>query len=132
MKSEFQFTTPALLNIEFHINDNFNEEVSVTFEVKTSTEVKRSSDSNEAMVFLGVEIGEKSEKYPFYVRAKEYAKFKWKADVYTEDQVVRLLKQNAPALLLSYLRPVISSVTGASVFHAYDIPFMNFASNTER
>ena len=132
MISEFQFTTPSLLNIVFLMNDSFNEKDSVTFEVKTSTEIKRGMNLNEATVLLEVEIGEKSESYPFYVRAKEYARFRWEEKAYTEEEISRLLKQNAPALLLSYLRPIISNVTGASVFDAYDIPFMNFASGIEK
>ena len=38
----------------------------------------------------------------------------------------KLLNQNAPSLLLSYLRPVIAQVTMASPYGAYNIPFIDF------
>ena len=38
----------------------------------------------------------------------------------------RLLNQNAPSLLLSYLRPIVAQVTSASKNGTYKIPFVNF------
>lgn len=38
----------------------------------------------------------------------------------------RLLNQNAPSLLSSYLRPIVAQVTSASKYGTYNIPFVNF------
>lgn len=86
-------------------------------------------NAEEALVVLCVTIGEKTEEVPFYVYAEESANFRWKREAYDEDAIGRLLKQNAPALLLSYLRPIIANITVASPYSAYDIPFMNFREN---
>lgn len=68
-------------------------------------------------------IGEISEKNPFFINISEAAGFKWEDD--TED-VDKLLSQNAPALLLSYMRPTISMITAASKYPAYNLPYINF------
>lgn len=71
-------------------------------------------------------IGKEDASVPFYIYAEEGAAFRWNAEKIDEQHREKLLKQNAPALLLSYLRPTISVITAASPFNAYDIPFMNF------
>lgn len=38
---------------------------------------------------------------------------------------------NAPALLYSYIRPVIAEMTGNSMFPRYNLPFMNFTNDEE-
>ena len=42
--------------------------------------------------------------------------------------VDKLLNQNAPSLLLSYIRPIVVQITAASPFPTYNIPFMNFTN----
>ena len=43
-----------------------------------------------------------------------------------EEQQEKLLTQNAPALLLSYMRPLVASATAASPYPAYHLPFIDF------
>lgn len=45
---------------------------------------------------------------------------------YPNNMIDRLLNQNAPSLLLSYLRPIVAQVTSASKYGTYNIPFVNF------
>lgn len=128
MKSIFQFSNPALLRLDFKINNNFcsNDGEEIKLKLAVETRINREENAEEALVVLCVTIGEKTEKVPFYVYAEESANFKWRREAYDEEAVDRLLKQNAPALLLSYLRPIIANITVASPYSAYDIPFMNF------
>ena len=44
--------------------------------------------------------------------------------------VDQLLRQNAPALLLSYLRPTVAQITSSSEFETFDIPFVNFSGQS--
>lgn len=127
--SPFQFTDPVLTKMSFFVNEDFvaekkdNIEVNVGIEVNTG-EIK----DNEAPVELKIVIGEKGEKSPFYIVAVEGASFKWLAkDFKTETEIDRLLNINAPALLLSYLRPIIAMITSASTYPTYNIPFINFS-----
>lgn len=128
MESIFQFSNPALLKLDFKINNSFcsndGEEIKLT--LKVETRINREKNAEEALVVLCVNIGETTASSPFYVYAEESANFKWQRGAYDEEAINRLLKQNAPALLLSYLRPIIANITGASPYSAYNIPFMNF------
>lgn len=82
------------------------------------------------MVFLTLTLGEDNGNAPFYICATEAARFRWEKDMdeFSDD----LLNSNAPALLLSYLRPVVAQITAASPFGAYNLPFMDFTKGTNR
>lgn len=128
MESIFQFSNPSLLKLDFKINDDFDSGIGeeIKLRLKVETRVNREKDAEQAFVVLCVTVGEKTDKHPFYVYAEEAAEFKWKKGAYDEEAVRRLLGQNAPALLLSYLRPIIANITRSSQYSAYDIPFINF------
>lgn len=127
MESSFQFTRPYLANLEFALNSDFDSEKNkeVKIGLNISVNVSKSESTDEAVVSLLCEVGEKTTSCPFWVKAEESAKFKWSAEI-GSDMADKLLNQNAPALLLSYLRTIISQITSASLFGAYDIPFINF------
>lgn len=128
MESVFQFSNPELVKLDFEINDNFESSGSeqVKIKIKVETQVNREENSDDAFVRLCVTVGAKINKSPFYVHAEEASRFRWEKGSYNEKEINTLLKQNAPALLLSYLRPIIAGITGSSRYGAYDIPFMNF------
>lgn len=130
MESAFQFKNPALTHLEFEVNEEFDNRKNgeVQIRINMSVQISRNSNSNEALVGLEFEIGEKSDDCPFYIKAVEAADFKWE-DELEEEMVKQLLNQNAPSLLLSYLRPIVVQITSASPYDAYNIPFINFASN---
>ena len=45
----------------------------------------------------------------------------------SEDSLSNIyLNQNAPAVLLGYLRPIVAMITAASPFSAYNLPLINF------
>ena len=128
--SAFQFTNPVLKEFEFIPNPGFdisrNKEVNMQNNI--SFQVTKMNDSNEAEVCLTVEIGEKSELIPFWIKASEFARFKWEDGI--DSRIVdSLLNENAPALLLSFLRPIISQITAFSPFGIYNIPFINFTKS---
>lgn len=124
--SGFQFTSPVLDKLNFVINEEFDlkKDKEIKFEIKSNVNVKRVKDSNEALVELNVIVGEK-EVTPFLIDATQKAMFRWD-DEQDKNMVDILLSQNAPALLMSYLRPIIANVTAASQYPAYNLPFMNF------
>lgn len=124
--SEFQFSNPYLSELNFKINENFIylKEKSVEFQIKSNVNVNKHDDEeNSAMVELHMEIGSDNEECPFCISITEVAFFKWNSNVRDTD---KLLSQNAPALLLSYVRPIVSNITAASKYPAYNLPYMNF------
>ena len=96
-------------------------------DVMTEISIKDGLEKDSSMVLLKLEIGSKGSSSPFYILAEEVAIFNWDADAIDESQRDKLLKQNAPALLLSYLRPTIAMITSASPYASYNVPFMNFS-----
>lgn len=124
--SLFQFINPALSKMEFLINDGFDKnKTEVQMRMNISVNVSKDKDKNKAQVSLICEIGEKNAEAPFWINAEEKADFKWN-DGITEDLEEKLLHQNAPSLLLSYLRPIVAQLTAATRYGAYNIPFVNF------
>lgn len=129
MESSFQFTNPVLRYLEFGMNNSFDnkQKQQVKLGLNFRINIDRKDESNLAEVELEVRIGEKSGEAPFFVIAKESADFKWEKE-YDQEFIDKLLQLNAPALLLSYLRPIIAQVTASSFYNAYNIPFINFTN----
>ena len=129
MDSLFQFTNPILTDLEIHLNEGFNGENNEKVGIRTnmSVHILKKENMKEATVSLTVEIGERVDNVPFYIKTKEKADFKWDESL-DDDMIERLLNQNAPSLLLSYLRPIVAQVTNASKYGVYNIPFVNFTN----
>lgn len=128
MVSSFQFSNPSLLKLSFILNDGFEKEddSKINIPLDQHVEIQPGPEENSAFVVLSLLIGKKDDSTPFFIESKEAALFRWDPQKVDKEHSKKLLKQNAPALLLAYLRPTISVITSASPFAAYDIPFMNF------
>lgn len=128
MVSSFQFSNPSLLNFSYKINDGFSkeEEENINLDIHSEISIGPGPDENSSVVILKITIGSDDNSAPFYIYAEEGAAFRWEAEKINDSQSEKLLRQNAPALLLSYLRPTIAMITAASPFPSYNIPFMNF------
>lgn len=130
-ESTFKFTNPLLKYLEFCLNDDFvvkPDKETVQLQARLDKSIQRDKNLNEATVDLSFEFGKKDATSPFYIRAVETESFKWADDV-NEETLNRFLNQNAPTLLLSYLRPVVVQITASSKYGAYSIPFMNFTQS---
>lgn len=127
MESGFQFKNPSLTKLEFIVNNDFSSEgkKSVQIQINMSVDITRDQNLNEATVALKVEIGDKGDVGPYYINVVEEARFRW-GEEFSDEQVEKLLNQNAPSLLLSYVRPIVAQTTASSLYGAYNIPFMNF------
>lgn len=129
-KSQFQFSNPRLKSIQFITHDEFTKQGKLNMSIKITAEQKRAENAdgsltNSALVAVTVSIGEKDNSAPFYIEAVEEADFKWNECELEEQQIEALLSQNAVALLISYLRPIISSLTAASPYPVYNLPYIN-------
>lgn len=126
-KSKFQFTDPELEKLEFDINAEYDADKFDGIVMESHTQVKR-DDSNEAYVALTLRIGSNEENQPFTILVKMSANFSWEENL--EEKLVKsLLKSNAPAALLSYIRPIVSMMTVSSKYPALNIPFIDFTQN---
>ena len=122
--SKFQFTNPLLLNLSMEINRRFAPNDTAVLETKFHVRIDRHPDKREAIVELTVEIGGKEPSMPYFISLTEGAKFRWEEEA--DSKIDILLNQNAPALLLGYMRPIVAALTVASPYEAYNIPFIDF------
>lgn len=130
--SKFQFSNPNLLDVVFHVNEEFNEK-NYKMEINTSVDVERETEKNEAFVTVTLSLGNKKNA-PFFISITEQALFKWgKPDDPIVDEanesLKKLLKQNAPALLIGYIRPMIAFITSNSPYPSYHLPFVDFTED---
>ena len=128
MVSSFQFSNPTLIGLTYKINNGFTkkEGSNINLEIHNEVSINQGPEENSSIVVLKLTIGSDDNSSPFYICAEEGAAFRWEAEKIDENLRDKLLKQNAPALLLSYLRPTIAMITAASPFQSYNIPFVDF------
>lgn len=115
-------------SVVFVINENFNREEYDGMEITGETKIAKIKEKNQAIVKFSLEIGEKGNSMPFYLNLTMKAEFKWVSDMKAE-MVNRLLKANAPSLLLAYMRPIVANITGSSEYPMFNIPYMDMSEN---
>lgn len=126
-KSKFQFQNPKISSFSINENKDFDKDKFDGFSISTNLNIQIIEDDKEAEVSLAIKIGDKIAQYPFYMCVKTYSLFKNDgADNFNE-----LLKINAPALLLSNVRPIIALMTSQLGFKPFYIPFMNFIDSDD-
>ena len=132
MTSKFKFTNPKLVRLNFQINNDYteNEDFKSEIDISISHDINKTSE-NESIVELNIEIGELSNQFPFFINLVIGAKFKLDAVIEGTD-FDKLLEVNAPALLLSYARPIISSVTNQAGMEPLNLPFINFINQLQK
>lgn len=124
-ESKFQFRDPYLEELYFVEHEEFDiGEVNIEMKNSTNTQVTRSVNDNSAKVELTLEINIDNKEAPFELRIKFSSYFRW--EDLDEKAVEDLLKYNAPALLLGYMRPIVAGITSSSRFPTYNLPFINF------
>lgn len=124
-ESNFQFSNPSIIYMRFIENNDFDNEQGREIELETKIQVKNNkTNDNEAIVNVVIIIGKESSSTPFLVETEVSAHFRWDESI-NENKVEMFLNQNAPALLISYARPIISIITNSSHYPAYNLPFIN-------
>lgn len=125
-KSVFQFKMPHLCKLNFEVNQNFvKSQDTVQMRNNFHININRSKKENKAQVVLRYCVNKASDNVPFVLEADIASSFFWEEDL-DEKKIDSFLKCNAPALLLSYLRPIVSSVVFNAGLPPFYIPFMNF------
>ena len=131
-QSHFKFKEPFVSKINYEINEKCSREEDLDVPISFSVNISRDKEENLSVVELEIVLGkdEFEEAIPFYIDMTIGAMFAWD-NVYDEKTIQSLLQVNAPALLLGYARPLISTITTMSPFPTYNIPFVNFTESEE-
>lgn len=124
-ESFFQLKEQNITNVEF-IKNNLCNEHNLKLEFKHNIKVTNINE-REAVVSLEFSVFNKkfTEKIPFYINIKIEGIFIWK-EINDEDLLNSLLYENAPAVLLSFIRSMISQITAYSGYPTLIIPLLNF------
>lgn len=127
-QSNFQFSDPNLIHLNFHINDDFDSNDFESIKIDGSTRVLKSKENNVAIVEFTLKIGEEDRNSPFYIEAVMKADFKW--DEKLDAKIVEnMLSINAPSLIVGYMRPIIANITNMSQYPIFNLPFLNMQGN---
>lgn len=126
--SKFQFSNPNLIKLVFEINPNFDEELFESLKLESQTKIIKTQGQNTANVEMCLDIGGMKKEYPFAIKIIMASDFKWK-DELEEALVDKLLKANAPSLILSYMRPIVSNITNNSKYSVFNLPFLDMQNN---
>lgn len=122
--SKFQFVNPYLVELHFTSRSDFQNGDNIEMQNVFHIQIKRDPEENLANVELELETNVEKENVPFELRIKVASDFRW--EELEENAVETMLNQNAPALLLGYMRPIVANITNASGTIVYNLPFMNF------
>ena len=124
-KSYFQFEDPRIVRLEFHINEEFDREKFEGFEIENEVSNAVIEEGKEALVKLGIRIGNEEETVPFSIEIEMVGKFRME-EVVSEEIFRTCLDVNAPSLLMSYARPIVTLGAAQGGFPAFNLPFVNF------
>ncbi len=125
-RSGFQMKTPILKSVSMKVNDDFiPSESDIELALSDEKFIDKISETN-AIVTYSIKVfnEEFTEKIPFYMEVSYSAEFLWSE--INGDDLDALLNQNAPAILLGYIRPIILELSTNSGFPPLHLPLMNF------
>ena len=124
-KSNFKFSNPKLVKLDFEIKNGDNANISNDIlNVSLNNNIDKKS-TNEAVVELEIKIGEDSSEFPFFINLIIGAHFKLDGEI-QGISFDKLLEINAHTVLLSYARPIISLITTQAGMKPLNLPFLNF------
>lgn len=124
-QSDFQFQYPCLDKMNFTVNHEFNsDKTEIEMANSFNIEVKKDASAKTANVALILKVNENKVDTPFQMEAVISSDFRWSIE--DEKKIDRMLETNAPALLLSYLRPIVANLTALAKMPPYHLPFFDF------
>ena len=124
-QSNFQFTDPHIERIDFRISNvkTTSHDMPISIEVKSKTNL----EDKEATVKLNLIVGEINEDNDaitsIYFNGIIAADFKWDNEVKNPD---KMLEVNGGTVLLSYIRPILATLTMQAGLKPLNLPFVNF------
>lgn len=121
---------PSVTKNIFKVNKDFDFKGEISLEIDSNIEVIDSTEASMAsIVILNLKFfkDSKFETVPFYLELEIEATFGWDEGLDgNSEQLKILLKENSPAILYSYLRPIITTTSVNANLPPLVIPLMNF------
>lgn len=121
---------PRVTKQIFQVNKDYNISGEISLEISEDIEVIKLPDKEmTAAVILTLSFFRNRElkEIPFELDLEIEGIFSWEQKLDEDSkQLEKLLKENAPAILYSYLRPIITATTIDANLPPLVIPLMNF------
>lgn len=129
--SSFQLIDRPRVNKNiFQVNKDFNFSGELSLEIDNNIKVVKTSDEEmTSIVVLNLKFFESNnfKEVPFKLEMEIEGMFAWDEQLKgNPTQLEVLLKENAPAILYSYLRPIITTISIDANLPPIVIPLMNF------
>ena len=131
-KSSFQLVgKPRISKMLFETNKEFVFKDEVQLEMNNNIHIIKNSDEQKydsiVILNIGIFTSKNLSDVPFKMNIEVEGHFIWDEKLEEDTlQLDSLLKQNAPAILYSYLRPIITLITVEANMPPLVIPLMNF------
>jgi len=125
-ESKFQIINQRLSDLKYSINENFSSK-GIELKIDSEVEIQKDMSQNIAKVSLKMYIfrEESIDEVPFKIEIQNSGHFKWE-NINNDELVDKFLNFNAPALLLSNIRSIITQLTAFSGFPALILPLYDF------
>ena len=124
-ESFFKLRSQFTEEIIFKKNSDFKDrKIKLKFSHRLEIKNIDEGSSNVKLIF-NIFTEEELEVSPFFISITQLGEFQYPSDLDKTD-LENLLNINAPAVLLSYIRGIISQITAFSGYPALIIPLMNF------
>lgn len=124
-KSLFQFSNPHIESIFFKINDAGKNMNDIPIEINIQSYIHKEESS--AVVKLTLTIGEIAEDdnilSALYFKGCIVSEFEWEEEI---SDLEKTLKINGGTVLLSYIRPILATLTMQAGIQPLHLPFINF------
>ena len=124
-ESFFKLRSQFTEEIIFKKNSDFKDrKIKLKFSHRLEIKNIDEGSSNVKLIF-NIFTEEELAESPFFISITQSGKFEYPSNL-DKNNLENLLNINAPAVLLSYIRGLISQITAFSGYPALIIPLMNF------
>ncbi len=125
-ESFFRLKSQFTEEIIFKKNSDFKDR-KIKLKFSHKLEIKNIDETSSSVkLIFNIFTEEELEVSPFFISITQLGEFQYPSDLDKAD-LENLLNINAPAVLLSYIRGLVSQITAFSGYPALIIPLMNFA-----
>ena len=125
-ESFFKLRSQFTEEIIFKKNSDFKDrKIKLKFSHRLEIKNIDEGSSNVKLIF-NIFTEEELAESPFFISITQSGKFEYPSNL-DKNNLENLLNINAPAVLLSYIRGLISQITAFSGYPALIIPLINFA-----
>lgn len=125
-QSKFQFSNPHITKIDFRVNEKKIDSNDMPISIEVKSEVnKENKEAVTALILVVGEVNGENEELvtSIYFNGTIEAEFKWAEEVKNPES---MLKVSGGTVLLSYIRPILATLTMQAGLKPLNIPFVDF------